>query len=138
MKVDFLEIFQIRRNYNAYNRGGERICLTTYYIFIVGVNMPTTKLEKEFQSKLVKELKEMFPDAIIFKNENNQGIPDLTILGEDKWALLECKRTENSSHRPNQDYYVAKANQLSFARFIYPENKEEVLNELQQALRTKR
>lgn len=100
--------------------------------------MSTTKLEKEFQANLIKELKEMFPNAIIFKNENTQGIPDLTILEGNKWALLECKRSENSSHRPNQDYYVEKADKMSFSRFIYPENKEEVLNGLQQALRPQR
>ena len=100
--------------------------------------MPKNKLETEFQASLVKELEEMFPNAIIFKNENTQGIPDLTILEGDRWALLECKRSENSTHRPNQDYYVEKANKMSFSRFIYPENKEEVLNGLQQALRPKR
>lgn len=96
------------------------------------------KLESEFQANLVKELKEIFPDAIIFKNENTQGIPDLTILHGERWALLECKRSENSSHRPNQDYYVNKANNMSFAAFIYPENKEEVIYGLKQALRTER
>lgn len=100
--------------------------------------MKPTKLEKEFQSKLIKELKELYPNAIIFKNENTQGIPDITILEGDKWALLECKRSESSTHRPNQDYYVEKANRMSFSRFIYPENKQEVLDGLKQALRTER
>lgn len=96
------------------------------------------KLESEFQAGLIKELKEIFPDAIIFKNENTQGLPDVTILNGERWALLECKRSENSSHRPNQDYYVNKANNMSFAAFIYPENKEEVIYGLKQALRTER
>ena len=100
--------------------------------------MKPTKLEKEFQSKLIKELKELYPNAIIFKNENTQGIPDITILEGDKWALLECKRSESSTHRPNQDYYVEKANRMSFYRFIYPENKQDVLDGLKQALRTER
>lgn len=100
--------------------------------------MKENKLEKDFQTKLIKELKELYPDAIIFKNETTQGIPDITILEGDRWALLECKRSENSSHRPNQDYYVEKANRMSFSSFIYPENKQEVLNGLKQALRTER
>ena len=90
------------------------------------------KLERDFQSKLKKELKEMFPGCIVTKLDSGdiQGIPDLLILYKNKWATLENKRSANASHRPNQDYYVEKMNQMSFSRFIYPENKEEVLNEL--------
>ena len=95
-------------------------------------------LESTFQSKLIDELKTMFPGALIYKNETKQGFPDLTILYRDRWALLECKKEKNASHQPNQDYYVDLANQMSFSRFIYPENKQEVLNELQQAFRTER
>ena len=95
-------------------------------------------LESKFQSNLISELEEMFPDALIYKNENKQGIPDLTVLYENHWALLECKRSKDAPHRPNQDYYVERANKMSFSRFIYPENKQEVLNELQQAFRTGR
>ena len=92
-------------------------------------------LESQFQKKLVSELKEQYPTAIIFKNESKQGLPDITILHENGWALLECKRSADADHQPNQDYYVDKANKMSFASFIYPENKEEVMNALQQALR---
>ena len=95
-------------------------------------------LESEFQRKLIEDLQTMFPDALIYKNETKQGFPDLTVLYKERWALLECKREENASHRPNQDYYVNLANQMSFSRFVYPENKQEVLNELQQAFRTER
>ena len=95
-------------------------------------------LENKFQSDLVKALKNMFPACIVMKNDCNymQGIPDLMILYKDKWAALECKKEGNAKHRPNQDYYVEKMNEMSFARFIYPENKEDVLNELQQAFCT--
>jgi len=92
------------------------------------------ELEKEFQSDLIVELEQALPDALIFKNEWRQGFPDLTILYKDRWALLECKAYEKASHRPNQDYYVELTNQMSFARFIFPENKQEVLNELYQTL----
>ena len=89
--------------------------------------------ERDFQSKLIKDLERMFPDCIVYKNDTKQGLPDLTILYKNRWALLECKKAKNSIHQKNQDYYISKTNQMSFARFIFPENKEEVLNELQQA-----
>lgn len=93
-------------------------------------------LERDFQSDLIDELKGLYPEALIYKNESKQGFPDLTILYKDKWALLECKKNGKARHQPNQDYYVERANSMSFSRFIYPENKQEVLDELQQAFRS--
>lgn len=92
------------------------------------------KKESDFQSNLIKELKERFPGCVVMKNDPNyiQGIPDLSVLYKDKWATLECKRSSKDKHRPNQDYYVEKMNEMSFSRFIFPENKDEVLNELQE------
>ena len=92
------------------------------------------KVERNFQAKLVKELRTKYPDDIIFKCDAIQGIPDILILHGKTWASLECKRSAKAPHRPNQDYYVGKMNAMSFSRFIFPENKEEVLNELEQAL----
>lgn len=94
--------------------------------------------ESAFQSKLKKEILNALPDSMIFKMEQKQGIPDLLILHNDKWAALECKRSKNAHKQPNQEYYVEKMNGMSFARFIYPENKEEVLNELYEAFRSSR
>ena len=95
-------------------------------------------LEKNFQSRLIRDIQKMFPDCIVMKNDPNyiQGIPDLVILEGDKWACLEGKKHKNADHQPNQEYYVDKMNQMSFARFIYPENKEEVLYELQQSFQS--
>lgn len=92
-------------------------------------------LENKFKTNLVNKLKEMFPGCIVLHTDPNeiQGIPDLIILYKDKWAALEGKKYANASHRPNQDYYVDLMNEMSFAAFIYPENKEEVLYELQQS-----
>ena len=98
-----------------------------------------TKLEKDFQSKLKKELEAMFPGCIVVKNETYiQGFPDLTIYHGDKWATLECKVDKNAKRQPNQEYYVDLMNRMSFSRIVYPENKEEVLNELQQAFGSRR
>ena len=95
-------------------------------------------LEKDFQKELIQDLKERFPGALIYKNETKQGLPDLTILYQKCWALLECKKSKNAAHQPNQDYYVELANNMSYASFVYPENKGDVLNALEQALRPHR
>ena len=96
--------------------------------------------ENKFQSELIKELKREFPGCIVLKNDPNyiQGIPDLLILYRDRWAALECKKEENAHHQPNQDYYISIMNNMSYARFIYPENKEEILDELQRSFRVRR
>lgn len=89
-------------------------------------------LERNFQSKLIKELKNRFEGCIVLKNDPDyiQGFPDLTVLYKDKWALLECKRSPDASKRPNQEYWVGTADGMSFSRFIEPENKKQVLNDL--------
>ncbi len=93
-------------------------------------------VESDFQSKLIKELKTRFPGCMVLKNDASyiQGVPDLLILHNDKWASLEVKRSKKAKHRPNQDYYVEKMNDMSFSAFIFPENKEDVLHDLEQAL----
>lgn len=91
--------------------------------------------ESQFQARLIRKLKSMFPGCFVLKNDVNyiQGFPDLTVLWRDKWALLECKRESEAHKQPNQQYYIDRGNELSFARFISPENEEEVLHDLQQA-----
>ena len=97
-------------------------------------------LESKFQSNLIKELKNIFPGCMILKNDPNyiQGVPDLLILYKKHWAMLECKKAYNSPAQPNQPYYVDKLNDMSFASFVYPENKEEVLDGLQDTFRSRR
>lgn len=94
-------------------------------------------LENRFKTNLVKEIKNLFPGCLIFHLDPNemQGAPDLIVLYKNKWATLEGKKTANASHRPNQDYWVSRMDGMSFSRFIFPENKEEVLHELEQAFR---
>ena len=95
------------------------------------------QLEKDFQSKLIKELKTLFMGCMVVKLDCNyiQGIPDLLVLYKNKWAILECKRFAGASKQPNQDYYINLLDKMSFAKFINPENKEKILNELQQTFK---
>lgn len=92
----------------------------------------SSRLESGFQDRLINKLEKLFPGCMVFKMDQIQGIPDLLILYKDKWASLECKRTARAKKQPNQEYYVGKMNEMSFSRFVSPENKEEVLDELQE------
>ena len=91
--------------------------------------------ENEFQPEVIKELYKMFPDCFVMKNDANyrQGFPDLSVFIGPYYILLECKKSRYEPHQPNQDYYVDAVNAMGgFARFIYPENKEAVINEIRQ------
>lgn len=94
-------------------------------------------LERDFQAKVIKEIKSNLPGCIVMKTDPNyiQGLPDLLILYNDRWASLENKRSKNASKRPNQQYYVDKMDLMSFSRFICPENKDEVLSDLYKTLK---
>lgn len=97
-------------------------------------------LESQYQAKLIKRLRKILPGCFILKNDPEylQGVPDIAIFYQDKWAMLEVKKSEKDRNapEPNQEWYVDKLNSMSYASFIYPENEEKVLGELQQALST--
>ena len=88
--------------------------------------------ESKFQAKLINDIKERLPDCIVLKNDPTylQGIPDLTVFNNDKWATLEVKKSANATHQPNQDYYVEMMDRMSFSRFVYPENRDAVFSDL--------
>lgn len=96
-----------------------------------------SKLESKFQKELMIEIQNRYPGCVILKNDPNyiQGFPDWTIFYKNKWAVLEAKRDKNARKQPNQDYYVNRLNDMSFSRFVYPENKDEVLRELEQVFK---
>ena len=89
-------------------------------------------LERDFQAKLIKKIKNEYPGCIVMKTDPTyiQGLPDLIILYGNKWAALECKLSSKAHHQPNQDYYVEKMDNMSYAAFISPDNEFEVLEEL--------
>lgn len=88
-----------------------------------------------YQTKLIKEIKDLFPGCIVMKNDSSyiQGIPDLTVLYKDRWAAIEVKASRTAKRQPNQLYYITKLDEMSFACVAYPEIHEEVINGLQQA-----
>lgn len=96
------------------------------------------KLESKFQKELMDAIRKEFPGCVIIKNDSSyiQGFPDWTILYKNKWAAIEAKRSAKAPKQPNQDYYVDTLDQMSFARFAYPENKEEVLDELRKTFKS--
>lgn len=95
--------------------------------------------ENEYQSKLKKKIIDRFPGAIVKKNDPSdmQGFPDLTVYYGKHYALLEVKRDDRSSHRPNQDYYIDKVrSEGGLAFFISPEKEELIFNELETAFQS--
>lgn len=96
-------------------------------------------LENAYQARLVKKLRRMFPGCIVLKNEPEYqpGIPDLTVLWYNAWALLEVKPRIDADQEPNQDWFVAEADGMCFGAFIYPENEKDVLDALQQSFQSR-
>lgn len=88
--------------------------------------------EGRFKEEFSNELSFLFPDIVMLKNDEQmlQGVPDMLLLFEDKWAMLEFKANENSAVQPNQRYYVGLFNTMSYSTFVFPENRDEVLEEL--------
>lgn len=100
--------------------------------------MPPT--EKIFERHLIEELEELFPGAFVLKMFPGyiQGFPDRLIIYNDRWAAFEVKRTMHSRHQPNQAHYINLLDTMSYASFVYPENKEVFLHEIQRAFRISR
>lgn len=94
-------------------------------------------LEKDFQRKIIRTIKELLPGAMVLKTDPTyiQGLPDLLILCGSKWAALEVKRSSKAHRQPNQDYYIRQMAEMSFASFIYPENMDKVLKDLKEAMK---
>lgn len=89
-------------------------------------------LERNFQQKLIKELKNL--GFTVWKNQQNATTetarPDLLVLKGVFWGCLEVKKERLAKHRPLQDVKVLKYNQMSYAAFVYPENKDQIINQL--------
>lgn len=101
-----------------------------------------SKLESEYQAKLIGRIKARFPECMVLKNDEQylQGIPDLMVLHGERWGALEVKRDEKemANPRPNQQHYVTLLDRMGFAAFICPSNEQEVLDALQRSFETDR
>ena len=107
-----------------------------FFFFMEGSYMK----ESDFQKKLIDNINKLFPECVILKNDARykQGIPDLIILNKNRWAILECKKRKKSHYQPNQNYYLDKLNNMSYASMICPENEKEVMDELYKSLEPER
>lgn len=96
--------------------------------------------ETLYQTELIRKLEREFPGCFVIKNDPSyiQGIPDLLVLYENVWVMLEVKKSRHSPPEPNQRYYVDLFHKMSHAYFIYPENEERVFDELQYAFNSRR
>lgn len=99
------------------------------------------KRENSYQYDLIRRIEALLPGCIVLKNDEQylQGIPDLTVLYGPYYALLEVKRSvrEMMHPEPNQDYYLRRVTEMhGIAAFIYPENEDEVLDEIQRAFKS--
>lgn len=94
--------------------------------------------EAQFQTRLIKRIKVRFPGCKVLKNDpsHQQGMPDLTILFNDRWATLEVKKSASAALQPNQEHFIAELDKMSFAVIVFPENEEEVFSALEQAFTT--
>ena len=113
---------------------GEKMTKIIFSLFsLKGVCMR----ESILQARLIIKIKKKIPGCIVLKNDPNylQGFPDIIILFEDKYAVLEVKDDEYADRQPNQEYYISLLARHVYANFVYPENEERVLHELQEAFR---
>jgi hypothetical protein len=93
--------------------------------------------ELDYQDHLIRKIQEhVLPGCRVLKNDPGyiQGVPDLTILNGKLWAWLEVKRKSTSWTQANQQFYIDWASRNAFGAFISPDNEDEVLDALQQAL----
>jgi hypothetical protein len=88
--------------------------------------------KKKFDEELLARLAKYDVEIDIFQNKSGRrSTLDTIYLGPCSWAMLEFKRSADAAKQPNQDYFVEDMNQKGYAAFVYPENAEEKLNDLE-------
>lgn len=89
--------------------------------------------EGRFKEEFSKDLAFAFPDVVMLKNDEQllQGVPDMLVLYKDKWAMLEFKAHAKAAVQPNQRYYISFFDSMGFGAFVYPENRDDVIEALE-------
>ncbi len=95
------------------------------------------RLESKLQQNIASFCREM--GARVTKQDptigKQKGLPDLLILKDGWWGMIEVKAHKNSTHQPGQDEWIAWADENSWGKFVYTENWEKIKVELEEILR---
>ena len=92
--------------------------------------------ESKFQLSVKKEIEDRLPESTVIRGFTGiQGFPDILVLYKGRFAVLEAKKEEEAEVRPNQKYWIGRFGEHAFSSFIYPENRKEVLDEMEHTLR---
>lgn len=88
--------------------------------------------ENKYRKHLEDRISDMLPGCLILRNNPKeiQGIPDIVVFYGPRYGFLEIKVSEDAPIQVNQPYYIAWLDDMSFAKFIYPENEYDILGEL--------
>lgn len=90
--------------------------------------------EAKFQSKIVKHLRSK--GFWVMKLKPGFGVPagtaDIFFCKEGFYGWLEVKASKKAKKQPGQEAFIAKMAAWSYARFVYPENWEEIKAEIDQ------
>lgn len=91
------------------------------------------KKESAFEKEVVKFLKSKGCDVFKMRYAP-EGTPDRLFLKEGFWGMLEIKKSKNAPFRPLQPEKLAKYDDWSYAKAVYPENWLEIQVELEMML----
>lgn len=93
-------------------------------------------MEAKLQTEIIKYLKKK--GCYVIKTKPGPGVPtgcpDIIFLFEGFWGAIECKASKLARFQPLQKETLEKFNEWSFAKAVYPENWQEVKQELEQIL----
>lgn len=90
-------------------------------------------LESKFKKDTIRRISRKFSklDLDFIDTSMYRSVPDTFIIAPYVWAALEFKRSEDAPQRPNQNHHIERLNRKGYASFVFPENVEEVLNDLE-------